>query len=75
MGSGGGSRGIGDVKSLIERAKKELREREIQVRRNVFISFAYEDIKEVNLLRGQVKNEDSSIEFNDWSVTVGNIGI
>jgi DNA-directed RNA polymerase subunit L len=69
MGGGGGSRGIGDVKSLIERAKKELREKEKQERRNVFISFAYEDIKEVNLLRGQVKNEDSSIEFNDWSVS------
>ena len=36
----------------------------------MFISFAYEDVDEVNLLRGQAKNEKLPIEFNDWSVSV-----
>ena len=35
---------------------------------NVFISFSSEDLDEVNLLRGQAKNENSDIEFNDWSL-------
>lgn len=62
-GSSRGPRPIGDVKGLVARAKEELRGK-----RNVFISFAYEDIGEVNLLRGQAKNENVPIEFNDWSV-------
>ena len=65
---GGGSRSIGNVKSLVEEAKKELRRGDEAGRKNVFISFAYEDLDEVNLLRGQTKNEKSPIEFNDWSV-------
>lgn len=69
-GSGGGPRSIGNIKSLVERAKKEIREGEKQGRRNVFLSFAYEDIDAVNLLRGQAKNEKIPIEFNDWSVSV-----
>lgn len=69
MGGGGGSRGIRDVKSLIDRAKKELREGEKLGRKNVFISFAYEDNDEVSLLRGQAKNDNSPVEFNDWSVS------
>ncbi len=63
-GSSSGPRRIEDVKGLIERAKEELRRK-----RNVFISFAHEDLNEVNLLRGQSKNENSPIEFNDWSVS------
>ena len=67
MGGGGGiSRStLGDVTSLENKAKEHLRQGS---RRNVFLSFAYEDIDEVNLLRGQAKNERSDIEFNDWSV-------
>lgn len=69
MGGGGGSgrTTLGNVNSLIEKAKEELR-KEAGTKRNVFLSFAYEDLDEVNLLRGQAKNENSSIEFNDWSV-------
>jgi hypothetical protein len=63
-GGGGGARNIGDLPKLVEEAKKALG----QERRNVFISFAYEDIDEVNLLRGHSKNELSEIAFNDWSV-------
>ncbi len=36
--------------------------------RNVFISFASDDLDEINLLRGQAKNENSNIEFNDRSL-------
>ena len=63
-GGGGGSRSVGNLPRLAEEAKKALSSE----RRNVFISFAYEDIDEVNLLRGQSKNELSEIAFNDWSV-------
>lgn len=68
-GGGGGSSSIGNIQSLVDRAKQELRKSEQAERRNVFISFAYEDIDEVNLLRGQAKNENSPLEFNDWSVS------
>jgi hypothetical protein len=37
-------------------------------RRNVFISFVKEDKPLVELLRGQAQNEDSTLEFNDWSL-------
>lgn len=67
MGGGSGPRSIGNIRSFIDRAKQELRESE--GKRNVFISFAYEDIDEVNLLRAHAKNENSQIEFNDWSVS------
>lgn len=70
MGSGGGGgMPIGNIRDLVEQAKKELREGEKRGRKNVFISFAYEDIDNVNLLRGQAKNDNSPIEFNDWSVS------
>lgn len=68
-GGGGGSRSIGDIQSLVDKAKQELRDGEREGKRNVFISFAYEDIDEVNLLRAHAKNENSPIEFNDWSVS------
>lgn len=37
-------------------------------RKNVFISLAFEDVDEVNLLRGHAKNDKSDIEFNERSV-------
>jgi len=67
-GGGGGGPSRGDLQKLEDIAKKTLREPEQEARRNVFISFAYEDLAEVNLLRGQAKNENSDIEFNDWSL-------
>ena len=57
-------------RSLLEkRAKKGIIE-EVNggTKRNVFISFSSDDLDEVNLLRGQAKNENSNIEFNDWSL-------
>ncbi|EJM69341.1 TIR-like domain-containing protein (DUF1863) [Pseudomonas sp. GM49] len=61
--TGGWSR-LGDVKALEQKAKAALNEG----KRNVFISFATEDMNEVNLLRGQAKNDNNDIEFNDHSV-------
>ena len=70
MGGRGGSRGLNpeELKRLEQRAKEALREGDGDGKRNVFISFASEDLDEVNLLRGQAKNENSNIEFNDWSL-------
>jgi hypothetical protein len=68
-GGGGGSRSIGDIQSLVNRAKEELKQGDKPSKRNAFISFAYEDVNEVNLLRAHAKHEHSPIEFNDWSVS------
>lgn len=68
-GGGGGSSSIGNVRSLVNRAKKELKQADQSAKRNVFISFAYEDVGTVNLLRGQAKNENVPLVFNDWSVS------
>jgi Thoeris protein ThsB, TIR-like domain len=69
MGGGGGSYsgGPGDLDALLKRAKAEA-ERAKKAKKNVFLSFVMEDLDEVNLLRGQAKNEQSDLEFNDWSV-------
>lgn len=62
--SGGGWSTLGDIRSLEQKAKAALQEG----KRNVFISFASEDMNEVNLLRAQAKNENNDIVFNDHSV-------
>lgn len=62
MGGGGSYRPLGDVRGLEERAKEALRGP------NTFISFAYEDLREVNLLRATAKNENSELRFADNSV-------
>jgi len=61
--SGRGS--LGDISDLERRAREEL---DKGARRNTFLSFDFDDINEVNLLRGQAKNEKSDIEFIDRSV-------
>jgi len=66
-GGGGGASNIRGLSDLVKKAKQEL-QKDDTPRRNVFISFAYEDIDDVNLLRAQSKNDNSPIEFNDWSV-------
>ncbi|MCB2212990.1 TIR domain-containing protein [bacterium] len=69
-GGGGGGRGLtpDELKALEQRVKKSLTAIGTTKKCNVFISFVEEDLDEVNLLRGQAKNEDSNLEFNDWSV-------
>ena len=67
-GGGGGSdfspRALADLEA---KAKTVLREGDAP-RRNLFISFSFEDLADVNLLRGQAKNASSALEFNDWSL-------
>ena len=69
-GGGGGGRGLtpDELRSLEQRAKKSMKGGDGTGKCNVFISFSSEDLAEVNLLRGQAKNENSDIEFNDWSL-------
>jgi len=45
-----------------------LKEADEPQRRSVFISFATEDLDEVNLLRGQAKNENAGFVFIDRSL-------
>jgi hypothetical protein len=66
-GSGGGGLSLGDRIRLEEAAKRKLLEAGDGIR-HVFISFAYEDLADVNLLRGQAKNERTDLEFDDYSV-------
>ncbi len=69
MGGGGGWGLSGDdLKKLEEIAKENLKQGAQPAKRNVFISFLNEDSNEVNLLRGQAKNENNDLEFNDWSL-------
>jgi len=71
MGVGGGSgRGLTDDElwQLEQTAKKSLKAGAGTGKFNVFISFASEDLNDVNMLRAQAKNQNSDIEFNDWSV-------
>lgn len=69
-GGGGGGRGLTpDELQRLEQATQESFKASAGASKcNVFISFAAEDLSEVNLLRGQAKNENSDIEFNDWSL-------
>jgi len=69
-GSGSGGRGLtpDELRALEQRAKQSMKEPGSTGKCNVFISFASEDLKDVNMLRGQAKNENSDIEFNDWSL-------
>lgn len=70
MGGGGGGRSLttDELKKLEETAKKIIKEGIVPKRRSIFISFAGEDLNEVNLLRGQAKNENSDLEFIDRSL-------
>lgn len=69
MGGGSGGRvRSSDIESLEQKAKQSLKDADVDISRHVFITFAYEDIDEVNLLRGQAKNENTELEFDDHSV-------
>lgn len=69
-GGGGGGRGLtpDELKALEQRAKKSMKDPSTTGKCNVFISFVEEDLNDVKMLRGQAKNENSDIEFNDWSL-------
>lgn len=69
MGGGsGGDISPDTLRSLEERAKEALKGANTDVSRHVFISFSHEDIDEVNLLRGQAKNDKIDLQFDDHSV-------
>ena len=69
MGGGsGGGLSSSDIKRLEELAKKKLSEAKADASRHVFISFDHEDLDEVNLLRGQAKNDNVNLQFDDHSV-------
>lgn len=70
MGTGGGGRGLtpDELKKLEKTAKEAIKEGQVPKKRSLFISFAGEDLNEINLLRGQAKNEDSDLEFVDRSL-------
>ncbi|WP_345798205.1 TIR domain-containing protein [Castellaniella sp. MT123] len=68
---GGGSGGglfSSDIRSLEDKVKQRLAEAKGDVSRHVFISFDHEDLDEVNLLRGQAKNDKMDLQFDDHSV-------
>lgn len=67
-GGGGGSIPSSDLRQLEEKAKQTFKDSVADTSRHVFISFAYEDVDEVNLLRGQAKNEKTDLQFDDYSV-------
>lgn len=67
-GSSGGGIPSSDWAKLEAKAKQTLTEAGIDTSRHVFISFAYEDVDEVNLLRGQAKNDKTDLLFDDFSV-------
>lgn len=68
----GGSYGGGipdtDWKKLEEKAKQSLKDAAADTSRHVFISFAFEDEDEVNLLRGQAANDKTALQFDDFSL-------
>lgn len=70
MGGGGGRPLLRprDIESLAQTARDVIREASPPAKRNVFISFASEDLDEVNLLRAQAVNENNNLEFNDRSL-------
>ena len=67
---GGGSRGFSlrDLEALEKAAKEKIQQASQPEKRSVFISFAGEDLKQVNALRAQAKKDDSDLEFVDRSL-------
>jgi len=57
-----------DLKTLGERVKKMLKSEADAQTHNVFLSFDSRDMDEVNLLRGQAQNENTELDFNDYSI-------
>lgn len=68
MGGGGSYIGDHDIDALDRIPREKIRESDQPQRRNVFISFAAEDLALVNFLRGQAKNENSNLDFIDRSL-------
>jgi len=69
-GSGGSGTFISriDVSRLENIARGELTKPPPAPRRKIFLSFRVEDLDRVNLFRGQAKNENSDLDFIDYSL-------
>lgn len=67
-GSGPSYLGDRDLDALERISRERIRGSDQPQRRNVFISFANEDLALVNFLRGQAKNENSNLDFIDRSL-------
>ena len=75
MGGGGGGYiptrgGVSDIDELEGVARGELRRGPPEPRRKVFISFDSKDLDKKRLLVGQAKNENSELDFIDFSLKV-----
>lgn len=68
MGGGGSHFSSEDLSKIEKLAKIEIQKASKEVKRNVFISFSSDDLSEVNLLRGQAKNDNNDLEFSDRSL-------
>lgn len=70
MGGGGGGSWFSpdELKKVEESVKKNLASDKGASRKNIFISFDSDDLNNVNLLRGQAKNKNNDLNFNDYSV-------
>jgi len=66
MGGGGGGRSLTpeEIPKLEQVARESLRKGAEPEKHNVFLSFTSEDLADVNLLRGQAKNENSRKPFD-----------
>ena len=67
MGGGGNNYETRIIDRLAKVAEDSFNKAEPE-KRNVFISFVNEDLGDINLLRGQAKNENNDLEFNDYSL-------
>lgn len=72
MGGGGGGGYVPsttDIDKLEDIARESIHHsRDPSTRRRVFLSFQAEDLDEVNLFRGQAKNDNSELDFIDFSL-------
>jgi hypothetical protein len=57
-----------DLTTLETKVKQRLHGASDDVSRHIFISFDHEDENEINLLRGQAKNDRTDLQFDDYSV-------
>ena len=67
---GSGSGGSPDVEKLEQVAREQIKNPEPPQRRRVFTSYRFRDKDQVTLLRGQVKNENSELDFIDMGLKV-----
>lgn len=68
MGGGGNTGYSTRIIDRLQKVAEDSFKKAEPEKRNVFISFDHRDVNEVNLLRGQAKNENSDLEFNDYSL-------